>query len=74
MSAHIRLALSMSYFLAFKKLQFQNGTNSTAVKDLHSLEWYPNSLHSHTLKEKNLQGDNYNPGGNNKGVETLNGC
>jgi hypothetical protein len=40
----------------------------------NSLEWYPNSLHSHTLKEKNLQGDNYNPGGNNKGVETLNGC
>jgi hypothetical protein len=40
----------------------------------NSLKWYPNSLHSHTLKEKNLQGDNYNPGGNNKGVETLNGC
>jgi len=39
----------------------------------NSLEWYPNSLHSHTLEEKNFQGDNYNPGGN-KDVETLNGC
>jgi hypothetical protein len=73
MSAHICLALSMSYFLAFKKLQFQDGTNSTAVKILQLTWMVPQFTLLSYFQKQNLQGDNYNPGGK-KDVETLNGC